>query len=308
MRDRSLRLKAIGVVAAIVVLAAAVALLLRGDDDPAPARKAAAPAARTSCAGPTPGSYQLPVDADHPPVLLHVPPGRPQARRPVIVMLPGAGQPGAYAEQYTGYSALADQHGFLVAYPTAAGASPFWNVSGKQAGKPDDVAYLRKVIRTLTGKDVCGDPERVGLTGGSNGGGMTAHMACAAADLIAAAAPVSGGYSALPPCRLSRRLPILEIHGLRDPIVPYRGKRPDRAGAVRTWLRGWRDRNDCTGAARRSEPDDQVQELQWTCPNGVSVVHDRVLDAQHGWPALGSFSSTERTWRFFAGSFRRGSG
>jgi poly(3-hydroxybutyrate) depolymerase len=103
-------------------------------------------------------------------------------------------------------------------------------------------------------------------------------------------------------------LPILEIHGLRDPIVPYRGKRPDRAGAVRTWLNGWRRRNGCTGAARRSEPAEQVQELRWSCPNGVSVVHDRVLDAQHGWPMLGSFSSTERTWRFFADSFRREAG
>ncbi len=308
MRGRSLRVIAVGGVAAIVVLALAGVLLLRGEDDapaPTPARKAAAPAAPTGCSAPAPGSYQLPVDADHPPVLLHVPPGTPRARRPVIVMLPGAGQPGAYAEQYTGYSALADQHGFLVAYPTAAGASAFWNVSGKQAGKPDDVAYLRKVITVLTGKKVCGDPARVGLTGGSNGGGMTAHMACAAADLLTAAAPVSGGYSALPPCHPSRRLAILEIHGLRDPIVPYRGKRPDRAGAVRTWLEGWRRRNGCTGAAHRSTPTDKVQELRWTCPDGVEVVHDRVLDAQHGWPTLGSFSSTERTWRFFASNFRR---
>jgi polyhydroxybutyrate depolymerase len=299
---------AIGGVAAIVLLAAAGALLLHGEDGkPAPARKVAA-APRAHCAGPPPGSYQLPVAADHPPVLLHVPPGTPLARRPVIVMLPGAGQPGAYAEQYTGYSALADQHGFLVAYPTAAGASAFWNVSGKQPGKPDDVAYLRRVITVLTGKQVCGDPERVGLTGGSNGGGMTAHMACAAADLLAAAASVSGGYSALPPCHPSRRLPILEIHGLHDPIVPYRGKRPDRAGAVRAWLRGWLRRDGCIGAARRSEPADKVQELQWTCLNGVMVVHDRVLDAQHGWPSLGSFSSTERTWRFFADSFRLSGG
>lgn len=298
---------AIGGVAAIVLLAVAGVLLSRGDDEPAPARKVAA-APPAGCAGPAPGSYQLPVDADHPPVLLHVPPGTPLARRPVVVMLPGAGQPGAYAEQYSGYSTLADQHGFLVAYPTAAGTSPFWNVSGKQAGKPDDVAYLRMVITVLTGRDICGDPERVGLTGGSNGGGMTAHMACAAADLLSAAAPVSGGYSALPPCQPSRRVPILEIHGLRDPIVPYRGKRPDRAGAVPTWLRGWRHRNGCTGAARRSEPEDHVQELRWACPNGVTVVHDRVLDAQHGWPTLGSFSSTDRTWRFFASSFRRETG
>jgi poly(3-hydroxybutyrate) depolymerase len=90
--------------------------------------------------------------------------------------------------------------------------------------------------------------------------------------------------------------------------VPYRGKRPDGGGAVRPWLRGWVRRNDCTAPARRSEPADKVQELRWTCPKGITVVHDRVLDAQHGWPSLGSFTSTERTWRFFAESFRRETG
>lgn len=258
-----------------------------------------------ACVPPGPGTHRIVVDGAHPAVALHVPPGAPKPGRPLIVVLPGAGQTAADIADYTGYSHLADQKGFLVAYPTAAGTRPFWNVSGHVPGRPDDVAYLRKAITTLTAA-ACADKHRVGMTGVSNGGGMTARMACDAADLLAAAAPVAGGYSTLPDCHPLRPLPILEIHGVKDQVVPYRGKRADHADAVGNWVRDWLARDRCTGAARRSTPAPRVQELRWTCPDDRMVVHDRVLDAQHGWPgedSLRPFSSTVRTWRFLS-SFR----
>jgi polyhydroxybutyrate depolymerase len=258
-----------------------------------------------ACVPPGPGTHRIVVEGDRAPVALHVPPGPQKPGRPLIMVLPGAGQTAADIAAYTGYSRLADQKGFLVAYPTAAGTRPFWNVSGHVPGKPDDVVYLRRAITTLTAA-ACADARRVGMTGVSNGGGMTARMACDAADLLAAAAPVAGGYSTLPDCRPLRPLPILEIHGVRDAVVPYRGKRADHADAVGNWLRGWLRRDGCTAPARRSTPVARVQELRWTCPDGRVVAHDRVLDAEHGWPGedgLAPFSSTPRTWRFLS-SFR----
>lgn len=258
-----------------------------------------------ACVPPAPGSHRVDVSDGRAPVILHVPPGPQKPGRPLVLVLGGAGQTGADIAAYTGYSRLADAKGFLVAYPTAAGTRPFWNVSGSVPGKPDDVAYLRKAITTLVAAS-CADGRRVGMTGVSNGGGMTARMACDAADLLSAAAPVAGGYSTLPDCRPLRPLPILEIHGVRDAVVPYKGKAPDHAGAVGDWLRDWLARDHCTGAARRSTPAARVQELRWSCPGGA-VVHDRVLDAEHGWPgeaSLRPFSSTDRTWRFL-GAFRR---
>jgi polyhydroxybutyrate depolymerase len=205
--------------------------------------------------------------------------------------------------RYTGYSGLADRKGFLVAYPTASGRSPFWNVSGKQPGKPDDVAYLRRVVEALTGPAGCADAAHVGVTGVSNGGGMSALMACEAADVLAAAAPVAGGYSTLPDCKPERPLPILEIHGLRDEVVPYAGKGASGAGAVGPWVDAWRARDRCVSTAKRSAPARNVLELRWTCASGRVVVHDRVVDAEHGWPgedSLRPFSSTVRTWEFLS--------
>jgi polyhydroxybutyrate depolymerase len=284
--------------AALAVLALAVAggVLAHGHADVHDAVTVPA------CVPPAAGTHRIVVQAGRAPVSLHVPTGPSTTGRPLIVVLPGAGQTGADIAAYTGYSRLADQRGFLVAYPTATGARPFWNVSGQEPGKPDDVAYLRKVITALVAVS-CADGTRVGMTGVSNGGGMTARMACDAADLLSGAAPVAGGYSTLPDCHPERPLPILEIHGERDTVVPYKGTGPTHAGAVGDWLRDWLGRDACTGTAHRSTPAPRVQELRWTCPDGRAVVHDRVLDAEHGWPgqaSLAPFSSTLRTWRFLS--------
>jgi len=276
--------------AVVVVLGAAV----RATGDPA-----VAPA----CSPPPAGDHWITVEDARAPVLLHVPPGAPARPRTLILVLPGAGMTGQSMADYTGYSKLADLRGFLVAYPTASGTTPFWNVSGTLPGKPDDVAYLRDVITTLTGPDGCADRVHVGVTGVSNGGGMSARLACDAADLLAAAAPVAGGYSTLPRCTPRRPLPILEIHGLRDEVVPYLGRAPDGAGAVGSFVGAWRRRDACRGPAKRSTPAPNVQEMRWTCAAGRVIVHDRVVDAEHGWPgeaSLQPFSSTLRTWRFLS--------
>jgi polyhydroxybutyrate depolymerase len=255
-------------------------------------------AAHPPCAPPSPGNHQIVVEDGRPAVLVHVPRATPPGRRPLMLVLPGAGMTGADMAAQTGYSRLADLKGFMVAYPTASGDRPFWNVSTTLPGKPDDVAYLRRVIGALTGDAGCADPARVGVTGVSDGGGMSAVLACRAADLLAAAAPVADGSSTLPDCAPARPLPVLEIHGMRDSVEPF--------------VSEWRGRDRCPGPARRSAPAHNVLEQRWTCAGGRVVVHDRVIDGAHGWPgerSLKPFSSTLRTWRFlnsFSNELQRG--
>jgi polyhydroxybutyrate depolymerase len=300
------RLLLAGLVVAIAAAAASVGLASTG----AAKRSATSTAAAApGCTPPAAGDHLLaPVDR-RAPVLLHVPPhARPG--QPLVLALPGAGQTARDFADYTGYSKLADQRGFAVAYPTATGKRPFWNMSGDVPGKPDDVAYLRRVIPIVV-RAACADADRVGVTGVSNGGGMSARMACDASDLIAAAAPVAGGYGTLPDCRPPRPVPVLEIHGAEDRIVPYAGKGPKGSGAVSAFLAQWRRLDACRSHVQRRYPRHAVTELRWTgCGRGTMVVHDRIADAEHGWPGeddLGSgaaFSSTQRTWRFLS-AFRR---
>lgn len=268
-------------------------------------RAAAAPA----CTPMAPGTHRLPAIDGRVPVVVHVGRGAPPGA-PLVLGLPGAGQTARDFAAYTGYSTLADRAGFSVAYPTATGARPFWNISGSQPGKPDDVDYLRRVIGAAVAA-TCADPGRVGVTGVSNGGGMSARMACDASDLIAAAAPVAGGYGSLPDCHPARPVPILEIHGFEDRVVPYAGRGPQASGAVPKFLEQWRALDACQGAPAQRRPRPNVTELRWgTCAGGTVVQHERIADAEHGWPGeddldgRAGFSSTRRTWDFLK-SFRR---
>lgn len=306
------RVKHPALVTAIVVaaLAALVVLAGSGADDPVAGRRGAdGPPLTGACQPPPAGSLRLPAIDGRVGVVVRMPATR-RVGAPLVLALPGAGQTAAGFGRSTGYSLLADRAGFVVAYPTAAGERPSWNVSGKVPGRPDDVAYLRKVIAAVL-KATCADKRRVGVTGVSSGGGMSARLACDAADLIAAAAPVAGGYGSLPACRPSVPVALLEIHGTGDRVVPYAGREPDAFGAVEPFVAAWRTRDGCPDDGRVSMPQPGVTELSWApCRLGSAVAQVRIDGEPHGWPGgadidgTRAFSSTARTWAFLS-AYRR---
>jgi polyhydroxybutyrate depolymerase len=274
-------------------------------------------AASTSSAGVPSGCTPLPagtvrirVDDTRIPVVMYIPRGlRPGA--PLILGLPGAGQTARDFASYTGYSRLADMKGFAVAYPTASGSRRFWNIANAP-GTPNDVAYLRNVIAAAL-RATCASPARVGVTGVSNGGGMAARLGCDASDLVSAIAPVAGGYGSLPACRTDRPVPVLEIHGLDDEVVPYHGKGPARFGAVDAFLQQWARLNACPSRWASRWVGPKVLELRKSsCAGGSVVVHDRVSDQEHGWPGGNNldprspFSASLATWRFLTAYTRGG--
>jgi polyhydroxybutyrate depolymerase len=289
----------------LLALAAAVAAFAAQHD----ARRAASIVGHPPCAPPAPGNHEIVVQDGRAAVILHVPPGKPpHRRRALVLVLPGAGMTATDMGGLTGYSRLASLRGFLVAYPTASGKRPSWSVSGSGRGARDDVAYLRKVITSLTGDTACADRERVGVTGAGNGGAMTALMACRAADLLAAAAPVAGGSDAtLPDCRPQRPLPVLVVNGLRAGAARHNAK---GSAAAAPYLATWRRRNGCGSRPHRSAPARNAQELRWRCAGGRTVIQDRVLETPQGWPGGPSFmkpySTTLRSWRFISAFRGRG--
>jgi polyhydroxybutyrate depolymerase len=140
---------------------------------------------------------------------------------------------------------------------------------------------------------------------------MSARMACDAADLISAAAPVAGGYGSLPDCHPARPVAIMEIHGTGDRVVPYAGKGAGGYGAVPRFLAQWLRLDGCPPKPARRSPIHGVDELRWApCGDGTAVVHERILDADHGWPGTDDergrrgFSSTAQTWAFLS-AYRR---
>jgi polyhydroxybutyrate depolymerase len=307
LRGRGARVNTRRVRATVIVLAGLLAIGVVAWRTGASAVHYASDPSHEPCPALTPGDHVLTIDTPEGArqVRLHAPPDA-YRRRPLVLALHGAGQTGGDFARDTGFSRLADRERFFVAYPSAAGPHAFWNMSGEVPGAPNDVEELERSIDQLE-RAACIDIARVFVTGVSNGGGMTARLACDASDRLTGVAAVAGGYRALPPCRPSRPIPVLEIHGTADQVVPYAGRPPDYRGSVARWLAMWRRIDRCHGAADRLVPATGVTEIAWRqCAAGTRVEHVRLDGAAHGWPGGPStkpppapFAATWRTWEFF---------
>ena len=225
---------------------------------------------------------------------------------PLVVAFHGAGGNGAGFERESGLSISADRHGFAVLYPTAGSGRHFWSLNRHSA--PDDVAMLRALLPRAE-RLACADRRRVYATGVSNGGGFTARVACEMAGTFAAAAPVAGGYSSLDPCPQGVRIPVIELHGSADQVVPYQGRGGDHAGDVRRFVSGWARRDGCDARPRTTRPAHDVTWISHLhCDPGYSVEHVRFEGTDHGWPGAkppypshhpAGVLAREVVWRFF---------
>jgi polyhydroxybutyrate depolymerase len=211
--------------------------------------------------------------------LLHVPRGA-HGHLPLVLAFHGARYGARFVAAYYGLSRLADSQHFAVAYPQAS-HNVFWQLP---PGQNEDVDAVSALLDRLTGLS-CVDPARVYATGASNGGGFTARLGCEMADRLAAIAPVAGGYAPLGPCHPARPLPVLEIHGTRDQVVPYAGTGEDHDGSVARFLGEWTDLDHCSGPARRTVAQRGVLRISWeACAGGSVVEHLRLARTNHGWP------------------------
>ncbi len=132
--------------------------------------------------------------------ILHIPPSYDGSQAMALVMdFHGGGGTAQNQRRVSGFDPLADEKGFVVAYPNGTGrlGDVFltWN-GGTCCGyashqNVDDVGFVRALVRDVQAV-VKIDAKRIYATGLSNGGIMSYRLACEASDLIAAIGPVSG--------------------------------------------------------------------------------------------------------------------
>jgi polyhydroxybutyrate depolymerase len=157
--------------------------------------------------------------------------------RDLVLLLHGSKQDGAAFRRSTGgsFDALAAGPGAVVAY--LDGYRGNWNDARRLSTFPariegvDDVAFVRAAIGAIRSTHGI-DPARVFVIGFSNGGQMALRLLHEATELLAGAAVVGAGMPApadfLLPDAPRHPLPVLLVHGTRDPIAPYRGGRMAR--------------------------------------------------------------------------------
>lgn len=139
--------------------------------------------------------------------------------RPAIVALHGKGDNGPSFAQGTGLL-LADA---TVAAPTGAGLAwapaPYAHTTLEE-----DAARIDAIVDSLI-RDHGADPERIYLTGFSNGGGLAVSLTLLS-DRFAGVATVAAAVRATPDAIAAGPRPVdyLNIHGTWDDVVPYAGE------------------------------------------------------------------------------------
>jgi polyhydroxybutyrate depolymerase len=185
-----------------------------------------------------------------------------------------------------------DEAGFILVMPN--GYQNSWNAGtccgGASAEQLDDVALFRAILDEV-GTHLNVDLGRVYATGLSNGGFMSFRLGCEAADLFAAVAPGAGSigindmaYGTNPvsdftQCEPSETMPVLEIHGTADMLVPYSLQKPS--------LDHMAVRNGCstttTSASSPASGGDTTCVSYTDCPNNVEVIGCSIEGGGHCW-------------------------
>ena len=122
----------------------------------------------------------------------------------------------------------------------------------------DDVGFLKRVVADVLEKQAA-DKDRIYVAGFSNGAMMAQRVACEASDLFAAVFLAGGRVEPGFECTPGKPLPLLQINGARDRVVPYDGSASDDGylfSDTLTVTEQWLDGASC-----------HAEEAAWTAPS-----------------------------------------
>jgi polyhydroxybutyrate depolymerase len=244
---------------------------------------------------------------------------------PLVISLHAAAGWPQLQRDLSQWDRVADEKGFIVAYPRGGNSPSTWNVD-RGGGLDRDVRFIAELIDTISAHHAI-DLSRVYANGLSNGGGMSFVLACKLRDRIAAVGIVSGAET-LPFdwCTDPTPVPALIMHGVKDKIVPYAGGplgdpfNPVKVvfPSVPEFAASWAKKNGCADVPNVSNAAADVIRREYVqCMSDATVDFYTITDGGHQWPGgeplpqwwVGPFTSTVNTsellWDFFARHSRR---
>lgn len=218
----------------------------------------------------------------------------------LVISLHGRGGRGVSQEDLTGFSALADERGFVAIYPD--GIDKSWadgrGTSSAEMQGVDDVAFISALIdHAVANYGV--DARKVFVNGHSNGSVMTNRLACELSTKIAAighnAGPIAENVSMT--CNPSRSIPVMGFHGTADTFMPYAGGEVEKGAggkvlSAKNARAFWAGKSGCAADATTTALPDSAKDDGTTvekeesvgCQGGSEVVLFTITGGGHTWP------------------------
>lgn len=246
--------------------------------------------------------------------ILHVPPTYSKDfDTPLVIVMHGYTSSAESMEKWTHLSDKADEEGFIVAYPNGI---PYpWNENNPQAwncGGPweemtahtDDVGFINEMIEIISAHYNI-DPNRIFITGHSNGSRMTYRLGFELSHKIAAIAPVSGQMvyesEEIPDYPVS----VMHMHSLDDNTVKYNGQHnPNETmyESVDSILTRWSSYYSCNTIPDTILLEENYFIKSWSCVDtNIDIVLYVMHRGDHQWFTVenSGIDANDIIWDFF---------
>lgn len=240
---------------------------------------------------------------------------------PVVIALHGGG--GNATQMIKRFQDQAQQHKFLLVAPQGVGPSDqkgVWNSEGccgeAMQQQINDIEFIKQLIAELQ-QHYSIDKTRIYVTGFSNGGMLTYQLANRLSQQLAAVAVVSGAmFEGQPKSLKVIPIPMMIIHGERDPVVSVQGGISSIRFVARAQhvpfqplsytLNYWKNTNQCKSMLEQQINAYLSIESGQHCKAPLLVYH--LLEGKHVWPTSSNryerIDASEQIWNFFKGFSR----
>ena len=251
---------------------------------------------------------------------IYIPETAKDTQAPLVLVLHGYGGNNNDMLNNYGWTELADQRGFVVAFPNGtrdSSNSRFWDVdyAFHQGLDIDDDGFLSSLAVHLQELHNL-DPKRTFVTGFSNGAEMCFQLACRESETFVAFAPIIGMMldTLFLNCNPAVVRPILSMNGTADNITLYGGDMQNTGGwgayrSIPETMAFWANKLQASNIERTYLPNTDTDDGSTVRLDVYSsTLHSKLLKyylvegGGHDWPgAWGNMdiSATVEAWNFF---------
>lgn len=204
--------------------------------------------------------------------------------------------------------AIADANNFIFAIPQGLGFLAGWNIGLSFGGNANDLGFASSLIDVISTNYSIID-KRVYAAGFSNGGFFSYRLACELSGKIAAIASVAGSMNPSwisgnnPTCNPQHQMPIMQITGTNDTVIPINGG--NGGTALSNVFNYWTNFNSTSTTPTVTNINSVTERNVYeNGTNGATVEFIKIGGRPHEWPKTTTAGLREnasiRIWEFFS--------